>query len=101
MQLRELCPGACAQQVRALAQKRIDWSWHRDWTAFIPCLCRIKKGKCQFQYCDPHIRHNFFGTKHFNSYVYNGPVLKATTTPTAVVIASATTPTMGVLKPGV
>ena len=42
-------------------------------------MCRIKKGKCQFQYCDPNFKYNFFGRKHYDSYVYKGPVLQVAT----------------------
>ena len=45
---------------------------------FVPRVCRIKKGKCQFQYCDSRKGYNFFGNKHFDSYVFSGPVLEAT-----------------------
>ena len=103
MQLRELCPGEGAQQVRALAWNRMvgcETGRHLLHCFFssYPCyVCRIKKGKCQFQYCDRNYKYNFFGRKHYNSYVYSGPVLRATTTPVAAIITSTSTPSIGML----
>ena len=39
-------------------------------------IFRVKKGKCEFQYCELNSDLKFFGTRHFISYVYNGPALK-------------------------
>ena len=55
-------------------------------------VCRTKKGKCQFQNCDLHYEYRFFGTKHFNSYIYNGLVL-TTTTPIPTTTTTTTTTT--------
>jgi len=40
---------------------------------------KVKKGKCQFEYCTNDYKVG--GTKHYDSWIYNGPVLQAPTTP--------------------
>lgn len=51
----------------------------------------VKLGKCQFEYCEGNYKVG--GTKHFNSYIYNGPVLKATTPPPTTTTTTTTTST--------
>jgi len=38
---------------------------------------QVRKGKCEFQYCKPQSGMKFARSKHFISYVYNGPPLKS------------------------